>query len=177
MELNLPHLYRNSSAWMADKVGGATDLAAATPCDDWTVRDLLNHLLDTQRFFLGKARGEDVAPPAANPPDLLSSNPRRDIERVQAELLDEFTKEGVIEKTGPFFSIAFADQLLHGWDLARATGQDDTMPPGLAESAYAILRKMLTPEQRGGGFKPEIPVGDDATPQQRLLAFTGRDPA
>jgi uncharacterized protein (TIGR03086 family) len=169
-------LYRRTSAWTADLVDGATDLQASTPCDEWCVRDLLNHILDTQRYFLGAACGEDASPPSPNPPTLLSDNPRADFERMQSDVIDAFSQEGVIDKTGPSFSIAFCDQLLHGCDLARATGQNDEMPEGLAQAAYDILRKLLTPEQRGGGFKPELPVGDDATAQQRLLAFTGRQP-
>ena len=53
MDQDLLKLYGQASAWTADKVGGAKDLDATTPCDEWSVRDLLNHMLDTQRYFLG----------------------------------------------------------------------------------------------------------------------------
>ena len=176
MAPNTLDFYRQASAWNADKVGGAKDLNAATPCDEWSVRDLLNHMLDTQRYFLGAARGEDAAPPGPNPPDVVSANPRQDFERIQSDVVDAFSQDGVIEKTGPAIGIAFADQLLHGWDVARATGQDDTMPDGLAKTAYDVIHGRFTDEQRKGVFKPEIQVGEDATPQQRLLAYTGRNP-
>jgi len=81
------------------------------------------------------------------------------------------------EKTGPALGIAFADQLLHGWDLARASHQDDTMPDGLAEAAYETIHGRFTDEQRKGVFGPEVPVDDDAPAQARLLAYSGRDPA
>src|SRR5256885_1310344 len=58
----------------------------------------------------------------------------------------------------------------------RATGQDDTMPDGLAQAAYDVIHGRFTDDQRKGVFKPEVPVGGDATPQQRLLAYTGRSP-
>ena len=177
MALDPLALYRQASAWNADKVGGVKDLDAATPCDEWTVRDLLNHMLDTQRYFLAAARGEDASPPSANPPNVLSDNPRQDFERIQADVIDAFSQDGVIDRTGPALGIAFADQLLHGCDLARATGQDDTMPEGLAQAAYDVVHGRFTDEQRKGVFKPEIPVGDDATPQQRLVAYTGRNPS
>src|SRR5947209_9810811 len=176
MALDPLALYRQASTWNADKVGGVKDLDAATPCDEWTVRDLLNHMLDTQRYFLAAARGEDASPPSPNPPDVLSDNPRQDFERIQADVIDAFSQEGVVAKTGPALGIAFADQLLHGCDLARATSQDDTMPEGLAQAAYDLIHGRFTDEQRKGVFKPEIPVGDDATPQQRLVAYTGRNP-
>jgi uncharacterized protein (TIGR03086 family) len=66
--------------------------------------------------------------------------------------------------------------LLHGWDVAVASGQDATMPDGLAQAAYETIHGKFTAEQRRGLFKPEIPVGADASPQDRLLAYTGRDP-
>jgi uncharacterized protein (TIGR03086 family) len=70
--------------------------------------------------------------------------------------------------------IAFSDQLLHGWDLARATRQEETMPPGLAEAALAVIHGRFTEEQRVGVFKPEVAVAADAPAQEKLLAYTGR---
>ena len=90
--------------------------------------------------------------------------------------MDAYAQDGVVERTGPALGIAFSDQLLHGWDLARAAEQDTTMPEGLAQAAYDCIHGRFTDEQRKGVFGREIPVGDDATPQQRLLAYTGRDP-
>lgn len=176
MEADLLDLYRRASEWTGDKVTAARDLEAATPCDEWRVRDLLNHMLETQRYFASAARGEDASPPGATPPQLLSSDPGADFARARTEVMDAFRREGVIDKTGPALGIAFADQLLHGWDLARATGQDATMPDGLAQAAYDVIHGRFTEEQRQGVFKPAVPVGDDASPQQRLLAYTGRDP-
>ena len=91
-------------------------------------------------------------------------------------MIDAYAPDGVIERMGPSLGIAFSDQLLHGWDLARATKQDATMPDSLAAAAYDSIHGLFTDEQRKGVFGPEIAVGDDATPQQRLLAYTGRDP-
>ena len=176
MPNSLLDLYGRASAWTTEKVSATADLEAPTPCDEWSTRDLLNHMLDTQRYFVGAARGESATPPGPTPPDLLSDDPAADFEKGRSDLLDVFGQDGVIEKTGPALGIAFADQLLHGWDLARATGQDATMPDGLAEAAYDAIHGKFTEEQRKGVFKPEVSVGDDATPQQRLLAYTGRDP-
>jgi uncharacterized protein (TIGR03086 family) len=176
MHADLLDLYRQASRWTAEKVAGARDLEAATPCPDWCVRDLLNHMLDTQRYFAGAARGENAALPAPSPPSLLTGDPTADFARATAEVMDAYAPDGVIERTGPALGIAFSDQLLHGWDLAQATDQDATMPDGLAQAAYDCIHGRFTDEQREGVFEREIPVGDDATPQQRLLAYTGRDP-
>lgn len=171
---DLLDLYRRASEWCGEKVAGATALDAPTPCDEWTVRDLLNHILATQHYFAGWARGEDVSPPGPNPPELLSNNPVADFASARADVLQAFSQQGAIEETGPSLGIAFSDQLLHGWDLARATGQDATMPDRLPEAAYRAIYGMFTEEQRNGVFKAELPVQDDATAQERLLAYTGR---
>jgi uncharacterized protein (TIGR03086 family) len=169
--------YREGSAWAVSKVKGAVGkLDAETPCDEWDVRTLMNHMLQTQQYFVGAARGEDVSPPSGQPPQLLSDDPVADFERAQSETLATFSEDGVIEKTGPALGIAFADSLLHGWDLAKATGQDTTMPDGLPDAAYSMIHGRFTEEQRKGVFKPEISVAPTASPQERLLAYTGRSP-
>ena len=168
-------LYERASAWATDKVRGASDhLDAPTPCDEWDVRTLLNHMLDTQRYFLGSARGEEVPLPAPEPPGMLSDDPVTDFERGRAEMLEVFGDPEVQEKTGPALGVAFSDQLLHGWDVARATKQDATMPEGLAQAAYDTIHGRFTDDQRTGVFKPELQVDPNASAQEKLLAYTGR---
>jgi uncharacterized protein (TIGR03086 family) len=178
MDLDLLDLYGRASEWTSTKVEGAvSQLDAPTTCDRWDVRTLLNHMLQTQRYFVGAARGEDVAPPGGDPPDVLSEEPPADFERARAATLETFGEPGVIDKTGPALAIAFSDQLLHGWDLATSTGQEASMPAGLPDAAYALIHGRFTEEQRKGVFKPEIAVAPDASAQDRLLAYTGRDPS
>jgi uncharacterized protein (TIGR03086 family) len=177
-EPDLLTLYDRASAWTLTKVtgtaGGALD--QPTPCDDWDVRTLMDHMLDTQRYFTAVARGEDTAPPSQTPPQLSGDDPAASFERGRHALLDAFGEPGVAERTGPALGIAFADQLLHGWDLAKATEQDATMPPGLADAAYRFIHARFTDDQRPGIFKPAVAAPPSATPQQELLAYTGRDP-
>ena len=170
--------YRTASEWTVSKVARAGDhLDARTPCDDWDVQTLLNHMLDTQQYFVRSARGEEASPPSADPPDgLIGDDPAGAYERARKETIDTFSEDGVIERTGPSLGIAFSDTLLHGWDVAKATGQDTAMPDGLAAAAYEVVHGAFTDEQRKGVFKPEIEVGNDASPQEKLLAYTGRDP-
>lgn len=178
MRADLLDLYERASGWTVGIVKGATSkLDAATPCDEWDARTLMNHMLETQRYFLGAAHGADVSPPGQTPPELLGDDPVADFSHARSAMIETFREPGVIEKAGPSLGIAFADQLLHGWDLARATGQDATMPAGLPEAAYAAIHGQFTEEQRKGVFKPEIDVGSDASAQDRLLAYTGRNPS
>jgi uncharacterized protein (TIGR03086 family) len=177
MQPDLLDLYDRASFWATEKVSGAAEkLDAKTPCDDWDVRTLLDHVLETQRYFLSSARGEDASPPSPTPPATLSDDPVADFEAVRRDMLGTYAEPGAIERTGPALGVAFSDLLVHSWDLARATGQDETMPGGLAAVAYEMVYGKFTDEQRKGVFKPEIPIGDGASPQDRLLAYTGRDP-
>ena len=174
---DLLDLYEKASNWTASKVAGATkNLDAQTPCDEWDVKTLMNHMLDTQRYFVSSARGEDASMPSPNPPEMLGDDPVADFKTAREETLAVYGEPGVIEKTGPSLGIAFSDQLLHGWDLAQATGQDATMPEGLAEASYEMIHGKFTDDQRKGMFKPEVKVSDGASAQDRLLAYTGRTP-
>ena len=75
----------------------------------------------------------------------------------------------MIEKTGPSLGIAFADQLLHGWDLAKSTGQDTTMPNGLPDVAFELIHGRFTEEQRKGVFKPEVALPRTRRPKIACL--------
>lgn len=178
MKPDLLDLYERASTWTASKVAGATkQLDGETPCDEWDVKTLMNHMLDTQRYFVSSARGEDAPMPSPTPPTLLGKDPVADFKAARDEMLNVYGEPGVIEKTGPSLGIAFSDQLLHGWDLATATGQDATMPQGLADASYEMIHGKFTDDQRKGMFKPEVKVSADASTQDKLLAYTGRDPA
>src|SRR4051812_3816055 len=134
-------------------------------------------MLDTQRYFLGSARGQDVSPPSPNPPELVSKRPADDFARGRSDMLAAYGAPGVIEKTGPLLGIAFSEQLVHGWDLAIANGKDATVPDGLAEAAFEMIHGRLIDDQRKAAFNPEVQVPADAPAQERLLAYTGRQPS
>lgn len=175
--MDLLDLYVRASGWTLDKAVGASDhLDSRTPCDRWDVGTLMDHMLETQRYFVGAARGQDVAPPGQDPPRIRGDDPVADFQRAREETLEVFGADGVVEKTGPALGIAFSDQLLHGWDLAVATGQDAHIPEDLAAAAYGFLKGRFSDAERVGVFAPEIRVRAEATVQQRLLAYTGRRP-
>jgi uncharacterized protein (TIGR03086 family) len=177
MTTDLLDLYGRASKWAGVVVADASSqLDAATPCDDWDVRTLLNHVVETQRYFTSTARGEQASLPSPTPPDLIGDDPVAAFDRARTETAATFGQPGVIEKTGPALGIAFSDLLLHTWDLATATGQEATMPSGLADAAYGAIHGKFTDEQRKGLFKPEVPVDASASAQDKLLAYTGRDP-
>jgi len=175
--MDLLDQFDRGTQWTASKIPAAADkLGETTPCDAWDVRTLLDHLIDTQKFFAAKARGEDVPFPTATPPSVIGDDPVAAYEGTRQEVLRAHREPGALEKTGPMLGIALTDQLVHGWDLATATGQDATMPEDLAEAAFATIDGRLTDEQRGKSFKAAVDVPDDASAQDRLLAYTGRQP-
>jgi hypothetical protein len=88
-----------------------------------------------------------------------------------------FGEPGVIERTGTNLGNIFGDQLIHGWDLAVSTGQDPVMPDGLPEAAFALIEGAFTEEGRRGVLKPAVELPPDASTQDRLLAYSGRDPS
>jgi uncharacterized protein (TIGR03086 family) len=179
-EVSILDQYQDAGGWVLSKVEGASSmLDRETPCDTWDVRSLLNHMLETQRYFIGAARGDDVSPPSPTPPDLIDDDKEivATFERSRSDLIDAFGGAGVIDRTGPTLGIALADQLLHGWDLAKATGQDATMPQGLPDAAYKMIHGRFSDEQRKGVFKPALVASPTASAQDQLLAYTGRDPS
>ena len=172
---DLLELYGRASEWTLGKVAGASShLDAATPCDDWAVHDLMSHMLETQKYFVASAQGREASPPSPTPTTALSADPVAEFTQARTDTVRTFGKPGVIDSTGPSLGIAFSDQLLHGWDLARATGQDETMPAGLAEAAFGTIHGRFSDEQRKGVFKPEVNVAPNASAQEKLLAYTGR---
>src|SRR4051794_9987930 len=105
MTTNPLDLFGRASEWTLDKVRGAANrLDSATPCDDWNVRQLMNHMLDTQRYFVGAAQGDDKAtPPASQPPEIMGdgADPVAAFAAARTKTLEVFGEDGVIERTGP----------------------------------------------------------------------------
>jgi uncharacterized protein (TIGR03086 family) len=159
-----------------------------TPCDDWTVRDLVEHVVGGNVVFTVALHGQPTAsgPPAERSGDLASQ-----YERSVRELVQAFRQPGTLERmvSVPFGSVPgtvalhlrITELLVHGWDLARATGQAVVFPDDVAEQELAFSRvalKDVPPGRRP--FAPPEPVADDAAAIDRLAAWLGRnvtDPA
>jgi uncharacterized protein (TIGR03086 family) len=175
MTSELRDLYRRAATWTIEKIDGAqTELDVATPCDKWDLRALLNHMLETQRYFVASAQDHDASPPSPEPPAVISAAPSKDFIAARDELLAAYADDETLEKRAQGLGVAFSDILIHGWDVARARGLDTTMPDGLAQAAYDTIHGKFSDEQRKNLFKPELPVPDDADAQTRLLAYAGR---
>jgi uncharacterized protein (TIGR03086 family) len=156
--------------------------SAPTPCTDWTVRQLVNHLIGMNRVFAALLADEPLPPrPAA---DHVEDDPDGAYRDSAATLRAAFDQPGVLERTyrGPLgaatgaerLQIRLYDLLAHGWDLAQATGQHAELPDDVAEQSLAFVRTQLDEQARPGRFGPAQIVADDAPAIERLVAFLGR---
>lgn len=158
-----------------------------TPCADWNVRGLLNHLVGGAHMFAAAFKG---APPAGGPGghgevDLLGNDPAAAWQHAVDAFAAGVDAPGALEQMVPMpwgptpggvvFELLKFDVLVHAWDLARATGQHFDPPAAMTEGALAVARQMIRPEMRDGkSFAAEAPVAADAPAIDRLAAFTGR---
>ncbi|MGW5491732.1 TIGR03086 family metal-binding protein [Streptomyces olivaceoviridis] len=165
-------------------------LTAATPCPHHAVRNLLGHLLTLSVAFRDAARKDlgtttDTHPDAAFPD--LGPGWREELPKALDALADAWrdpaawtggTRAGGVDLPGAVAGAVVADELvIHGWDLARATGQDYTPDPAALDSALTFLRAAADDPDRGDGlFGPAVPVPADATPLDRAVGLSGRDP-
>ncbi len=141
-----------------------------SPCDEWSARDVVGHIIDMHGVML-RGLGRDPTPGPALADDPLDAwkAARHDIER----LLDneKFAAQEVDTPGGRMTveqhvdEVASMDLVVHGWDLAKATGQDDTIDPNEVEKLWPALKdlppEMYEPEAFGPGivvFGPKVDV-------------------
>jgi uncharacterized protein (TIGR03086 family) len=165
----------------------AEDLDKPTTCAEWTVRSLANHMVGVCQNFARAAARETPAPPAPGS-DLIGADPGASYAAAAAACMAAWRTPGAADGavTLPMgelpaamaLNICTIDQLLHTWDLAKSIGKECQFDTDLAESALAVSVALMTPERRGPGkpFAPEVTVSSDAPVQERLLAFSGRQP-
>ena len=145
-----------------------------TPCPDWTVRDLVGHLLvDNANFRL---RAEGRQPDWAREPVDPGAN-WGDAFRGGADALVAAWRAHPPDPDGSVAGQTIAEFAIHTWDLGRATGQSPGIDEAAAEFAARWMRSALLPEYRGRSFGAEHAVAANARPWERLVAFSGRDPA
>ena len=155
--------------------------SAPTPCPDWTVRRLVEHLVGMNRVFTALLADE---PPPRRNADHTDDDPVGAYGDSAATLQAAFERPGVLERIyrGPLgaatgaerLQIRLYDLLAHGWDLALATGQPVELPDDVAERSLEFVRRQLTEDARPGRFGPARLVADDAPAIERLVAFLGR---
>ncbi|MER5808596.1 TIGR03086 family metal-binding protein [Streptomyces sp. NPDC002033] len=167
-------------------------LTDRTPCPEYAVGDLLAHLAGLAVAFRDAARKDlgpttDTAPgPGVLPP--LPAGWREEIPRILDELAEAWrdpaawaglTRAGGVDLPGDVAAAVAADELVvHGWDLARSTGQGYAPDPAALHASHAFLLAAAGEADGGGGiFGPVVPVPQDAPLLARTVGLSGRDPA
>jgi uncharacterized protein (TIGR03086 family) len=156
-----------------------------TPCSDWNVRQLVNHLVYENRWTVPLMGGSTIAEVGDRyEGDLLGDRPRAAWDQSATEATRAVGADGALERTvdlssGPtpareYVMQLLADHLIHAWDLARAIGADERLDPELVDACAAWFADMEETYRSVGaiGPRPELPAGAD--PQTTLLAAFGR---
>ncbi|MEQ0557591.1 TIGR03086 family metal-binding protein [Amycolatopsis sp. NEAU-NG30] len=165
-------------------VAACTEWDAPTACTGWDVRAVVNHLAHGNAkvaFWAG------TGPPAPDG-DYLGASPVAAFEASVARARAVLAEPGLFTRTvttplgevpGVFLvHMRVNEYVVHGWDIADATGQPTDLVPDLATQALEQWRTRFgaAPRQPGGPFDPEVPPPEDATAADRLAAFLGRRP-
>ena len=165
----------------------------ATPCSEWSVLDLFNHLIGGLEFTAGCITGNvpDIRPNEAESSYQGETDIAVLIRAYHAAVdraLELAADPGALERTAmtPFGEMPVArimmgtvmDQLVHCWDLARATGQDTTLDSEMVEFAYGMLVSggFADMGRQAGFVGPEISVPDDSSLQDKMIGYMGRQP-
>ncbi|WP_434444547.1 TIGR03086 family metal-binding protein [Lentzea sp. E54] len=155
-----------------------------SPCARWTALEVVDHVIEMHGVMLG------VAIPRTGDPLTDFREARRQVQealdsgRARAEVS---TPAGPMTLEDHVDQVVSDDLVLHGWDLARATGQDETIPAADVERLWAtatavppeLMERFRTPGAFGPGIEvygAEVPVPPDAPLQDRLLGYVGRNP-
>ena len=175
--------HREIGRVFTDKVNGTRSWDVPAPVPGWTARDVVRHLVEWLPPFLagGSSARLPAGPSAGDDP---AGAWHAHVDAVQA-LLDDPATAGltlsnphigqlpVDRAIDQFYTV---DVFMHTWDLARATGQDDRLDPGLCARLLSGMEPMEEVIRSSGQYGPRVPVKDDADAQAKLLGFIGRDP-
>ena len=159
------------------------DLLAPTPCPDWTVGDLLVHLMGLSWEFAQAARKAPPAQPEAAvlPPHWRSRMPVL-IEDLATAWKDPAAWTGTAQAGGVTMPaaemgmVAMNEIVMHSWDLAQATGQEMAADPRVLEALIEFLSQGPA-EGTPGMFGPRLPVDSEESLLEQALALAGRDPS
>ncbi|MDP9868005.1 MULTISPECIES: TIGR03086 family metal-binding protein [Streptosporangium] len=159
-----------------------------SPCTEWTARDVVGHIVEMHGAMLYPL-GRSLSPARTVEEDPLAAfaSARADVEALLAD--PAAAASGVDSPAGHVTTeqhidqVVSADMVLHGWDLARATGQDDTIDPAELAAMWPGVQQIPDELRIPGAvrpgvvvFGPKVEVPDDAPLQHRVLGLLGRDP-
>ncbi len=164
-------------------------LTAPTPCPEMALRNLLGHLIGLSVAFRDAGRKDlgvttDTSPDTAVPD--IAPGWREELPKIFDELADAWrdpaawtgmTRAGGVDLPGAVAAAVAVDELvIHGWDLARATGQPYAPDPTALQASYDFLLASADDPSRGEIFGPIVPVPAEASLLDRAVGLSGREP-
>lgn len=164
---------------------GAWD--APSPCEGWTARHVIGHVIAVQRYVLSLVEGTDpTMDPFTDPDRHAGDDPAATWAETRDTLLAALDRPEVLRRRVPSFwgeieidqalESNLGDTTVHAWDLARAAGVDDRLDPGVAARAVELIEPRAEAMRESGMFGPVGALGDDPSAADRLLALAGRSP-
>lgn len=164
---------------------GADQWDLPTPCTDWSVRALVNHIVTGNYWAAELGNGKTIADVGtALDGDVLGDDPLAAYDDSAAAAAAVFEAPGALDRPcavsyGPipgsvYAGHRFIDVLIHGWDVAAATGQNAALDPGLVAACWEELEPQLHLWQASGAFAADCRDRVASTPQASLLAALGR---
>ncbi|AXB48687.1 TIGR03086 family protein [Amycolatopsis albispora] len=169
---------------MAEVLMGIADdqLALPTPCADYTVADLIAHVDEVTQGFAAMGRGEEEGEPVTGLENGWRVRLARQLAALRRAWSDPVEWQGVAGTAGlelpkrTWGRIALTELMVHGWDLAKATGQPFDPPSGTLRACLDHVAEFVprAPLPELWGLPVEVPA--DAAPLDRIVAITGRVP-
>jgi uncharacterized protein (TIGR03086 family) len=189
-DLDLASLHARALEEVGPVVAGIAEdqWSLPTPCADWDVRTLANHVVAGNWWAAELATGATIAEVGDRlDGDVLGDDAAAAYTASAAAAAAAFGRPGAMDAPcavsyGPvpgsvYCGHRFLDVLVHGWDLATATGQAAVIDPELAEACLEVLAPQRDALVSSGMFgNGPLPVADDAPAAERLLAVLGRTP-
>ncbi|MDQ0618689.1 TIGR03086 family metal-binding protein [Arthrobacter globiformis] len=153
-------------------------LALPTPCADFTVAALLDHLFGSIAS-IGKSLGVTVADqPGGSAEVRIADAAQATLEAFRANGTEGTLDMGFAELPATLVAnILNLELVVHAWDFATATGQELTVAPALSDYVLGLARNTISPQMRGKSFAAETLVDESSASMERLVAFTGRQVA
>jgi uncharacterized protein (TIGR03086 family) len=156
-----------------------------TPCTEWDVSMLVNHLVSESRWMPPLLAGKTIADVGdALDGDLLGKDPKEAWSDAARQAADAVQWPGAMELTvhvsfgdipgEEYMTQVFTDLVIHGWDLARGIGADERMDPELLEVTYEVMAPVIASFKASGIYGPDVQPPPGADLQTRLLAMVGR---
>jgi uncharacterized protein (TIGR03086 family) len=186
--MDVPELHRRACEGFGARVHqvGDDQWHLPTPCSDWDVHTLVNHLVNENRWTPPIFAGRTIAEVGDRfDGDLLGADPKAAWDDSAREAVEAVHGEGAMARTvhlsfgdvpgEEYATQLFADHLVHAWDLARAIGADERLDPELVDACARWFAEREELYRGAGIIAGRVDVGDDADPQTRLLAAFGRD--